>query len=132
MLAAIAAAAVALVLVAWNQPLDRLGWRPLTDGAADAIRACPGRLYNEYADGGPIIWFVPGRKVFLDSRQDQFPAGLIAEATAVELGAEPWPLFERYSIACAAVHPSSPVARTLEAAGWDTRYSDEGWRVLAR
>ena len=132
LLATIAAAAAALVLVAWQRPLDRLGWRPLTDGAAAAIDACPGRLYNEYADGGPIIWFVPGRKVFLDSRQDQFPAGLIAEATAVELGADPWPLFKRYSIACAAVHPWSPVARALEAAGWQSRYADETWRVLSR
>ena len=132
LLATSAAAAAALVLVAWQRPLDRLGWRPLTDGAVAAIEACPGRLYNGYADGGPIIWFVPEKKVFLDSRQDQFPAGLIAEATAVELGADPWPLFERHSIACAAVPPSSPVARTLEDAGWQTRYSDETWRVLSR
>ena len=133
-LAVAAAAVVALMVVgrAWTQPWQRLGWEPLSPPVADAIRTCNGPLYNTYADGGPIIWFVPGAKVFLDSRQDQFPTGLVEEATAVENGADPRPLLGRYGIRCVALPPTSPTLATLATDGWTTTYHDAVWVVMRR
>ena len=127
-------AVLALLLVgrAWIAPWQRLGWEPVSPGAARAIRSCPGPLYNTYADGGPIIWFVPGRMVFLDSRQDQFPVALVREATAVENGADPRPLLDRYGIRCAALPPTSPTVATLTAEGWRVTYADATWVVVTR
>ena len=82
--------------------------------------------------GGPIIWFVPGRKVFLDSRQDQFPIALIEEATAVENGADPRPLLSRYGIQCVALPPASPTLATLRVDGWRVTYADAEWVVATR
>ena len=127
-----AASAAAVVAWAWHSGGTTLQWRPISQRAALAIASCRGPLYNTYAGGGPIIWFVPGRKVFVDSRQDHFPDGLIAEATAVENGADYRSLFARYDIGCAALEPSSPTGARLEADGWRRQYSDGQWTVLSR
>lgn len=132
---AVTAAAVAAMLVvgrAWAGPWQRLEWEPVSPPAVEAIRSCPGPLYNTYADGGPIIWFVPGQKVFIDSRQDQYPGDLVQQATAVENGADPRPLFARYGIQCAVLRPTSPTLATLAADGWRLTYSDPDWVVATR
>jgi hypothetical protein len=126
------AAAIFLVFTAWSTPWPRLGWVPLERADIQAIRACPGPIYNTYAAGGPIIWFVPSQPVFVDSRQDPYPDGLIAEATGVELGADPGPLFRRFAIKCAVLPVSSPTGPTLEARGWSVRHKSKGWLVLQR
>lgn len=133
-IAVAAAATIALILVgrAWIVPWQRLGWEPVSTGAAYAIRSCQGPLYNSYTDGGPIIWFVPGRKVFLDSRQDQFPMALVRDATAAENGADPRPLLDRYGIRCVALPPTSPTVATLTANGWRVTYADAAWVVATR
>ncbi len=133
-LAVAAAAALALVVVvrAWTAPWSSLGWEPVPAAVVDAIRACPGPLYNTYGDGGPIIWFVPGQPVFIDSRQDQFPPGLVQQATAIENGADPGPLLERYGIQCAALPLTSPTLTTLKERGWRVTYADTSWAVASR
>jgi hypothetical protein len=127
-----AATAMAAVASAWHSGRTALHWAPMARDAALAIASCPGPLYNTYAGGGPIVWFVPGRMVFLDSRQDHFPDGLVAEATAVENGADYRPLFARHSIRCAALPPSSATAAALASDGWHTRYADRQWVVMSR
>ena len=56
--------------IVWGTPLPRLDWTPLSPEMTAAIRACDGPLYNSYNDGGYLVWFIPERKVFMDSRQD--------------------------------------------------------------
>lgn len=124
--------ALLIVLRAWTLPWSRLGWQPVPPTVADAIRTCPGPLYNTYAAGGPLIWFVPERRVFVDSRQDQFPPGLVQEATAVENGADPARLFERYGIQCAALPLNSPTLARLTQDGWRIDYADAAWVVASR
>src|SRR5262249_10990592 len=68
----IAGAAVAVV-AAWATSFPRLGGRPLPDGVLGAVRACPEPLYNHYNQGGFLIWFLPEKPVFVDSRQDPYP-----------------------------------------------------------
>lgn len=129
--AAGAVCAVAIVGWAWVTPWQRLGWQPVSPDAAAAIRDCPGPIYNTYADGGPIIWFVPGQPVFVDSRQDHYPTGHVQLAADIENGArDPEPVFARFGIRCAAVPPLSPVASVLVSQGWLERYRDSQWVVL--
>jgi hypothetical protein len=119
-----------VVTVCWARPIDRLGWHPIPAGAVTAISACPGPLYNRYNEGGLLIWFVPAIPVFIDSRQDPYPAELLsAHATAERTGAYQT-LFDRYRIGCAALPPASPVAGRLAAAGWVDAFRDETWVVL--
>jgi hypothetical protein len=102
----------------------------MADAAAAAIAECPRPLYNTYAGGGPIIWLVPSQLVFVDSRQDHLPAGVVAEATEAERSGDPTRLFEKYRFRCAAVPPSSPIVRALTERGWRTSYADDAWAVL--
>jgi hypothetical protein len=126
-----AALAVAVVGWAWTTGVV-LGWRPMSPEAARSIAACPGPLYNTYEGGGPIIWFVPSQKVFVDSRQDPFPVALVQEATEVERTGDYRRLFATWGINCAALPPSSPTAVRLATDGWTMRFSDAQWLVLER
>ena len=133
-LALVVAASVGAVLAvaaAWNQPVDRLGWRPIPREAIARIRACAGPLYNRYNEGGYLIWFVPEVPVFVDSRQDPYPAALLSADIAVEKTGDYQALFSRYGIRCAALPPASPVAKRVVADGWRETYRDETWVVLA-
>ena len=49
---AVSLAEVLAVVTAWRAPYANLNWRPLSDAAVAALRACPAQLYNRYNDGG--------------------------------------------------------------------------------
>ena len=120
------------VAYAWTVPIARLGWRPLPQDAIAALTACPERLYNRYDEGGFLIWFVRGQKVFLDSRQDPFPSDLVHAHIRADQTGEYEDLFDRFSIRCAFVPAASPMAQRLTANGWQHRYEGLGFVVLAR
>lgn len=132
-------ALVALMLVgsvvgisaAWSLPLPRLGWRPIPAPAVAAIRDCGGPLYNRYNEGGYLIWFVPEVPVFIDSRQDPYPAQLLAADIDAENTGEYRTMFAEHGIRCAALPPQSPVSKHLAAGGWRQLYRDETWVVQA-
>jgi hypothetical protein len=120
-----------LVSIAWSEPWPRLGWNPISTAVARALHDCPDKLYNTYAGGGPIIWFVPDKRVFVDSRQDSYPLEVVRAATAVEGGAPFSALFHRYGVRCAAVPPASPIVEPLKQAGWVVRAADGDWIVMS-
>jgi hypothetical protein len=128
--AAFVGAALA-VAVAWRQPLERLGWQPIPAGATAAIRRCGGPLYNRYNDGGYLIWFVPEIPVFIDSRQDPYPATLMSADIDAEKSGDYRALFSQYGVRCAALPPLSPISKRLATDGWHERYRDETWVVQA-
>jgi hypothetical protein len=97
-----------------------------------ALEACPERLYNRYDDGGYVIWFVPDRKVFIDSRQDPFPPELVREHIHVETSGEYGETFRRYSIRCAFVPANSVLMRRLTTDNWQALYKDATWAVLVQ
>jgi hypothetical protein len=132
LLAPLLAVAALVVGRAWSVPWPMLGWRPISGPAASAIASCRPPLYNTYDGGGPIIWFVPGQPVFVDSRQDPFPVSLVQAASAVEKTGEYRALFNTWRINCAALPPASPTAARLAADGWNTRFRDNQWTVLER
>jgi hypothetical protein len=130
---AVAAATLALVAVAgaYRHRLPRLNWMPLPAASLTALDRCQGNVYNRYDEGGYLIWFAPGRRVFLDGRQDPYPPALIKEQIEVETSGEFRPLFARYDIGCAYVPTSSRVAAGLVRAGWRLLFRDRAWTVLA-
>jgi hypothetical protein len=125
------AALIATVVAAYAKPAERLRWTPLPQRSLDALAKCEGPLYNRYDEGGYLIWFARGRRVFMDSRQDPYPPALVHEQIAVERTGDYQDLFSRYSIACAFVDARSPVARRLRADGWSGLYDDGHWAVFA-
>jgi hypothetical protein len=124
--------AAGTVAYAWSSEASRLEWHPLPAGAIAAIASCPERLYNRYDEGGYLIWFVPNRKVFIDSRQDPYPSSLVRDQIRVEASGDYAELFDRYSIACAFVAADSPIAVRLMADGWQSAYTGSGWSVMTR
>ena len=130
LLALAAAGALGLVLWAWSRPLPRLGWQPMSPAAAAAIASCPHPLYNRYDDGGYLLWFVPSRKVFLDSRHDPYPHSLMLEQLRVDRTAEHRALFDRYRFRCAVLPPENRLGGPLRAEGWRASFQDGEWLVL--
>jgi hypothetical protein len=130
--ALIGGASLAVVVKVWAMPLPRLGWEPLPYRALAAVRACQGPLYNHYNQGGYLLWLVPERKVFIDSRQDPYPMDLLLEHQNIEAGKlPPEPLFQRWGIRCSFLPKASPTVAALEHAGWRTTYESPKWAVQA-
>ena len=122
----------ATVWRAWSTPWPMLGWQPVSHAAAEAVAGCNGPLYNRYPDGGPLIWFVPSQRVFVDSRQDQYPIALVQAASRVETTGDYREIFDRWRINCAALPPTSPTVAALERDNWVVKFSDPAWVVLER
>ena len=118
------------MVAAWRAPYANLNWRPLSEHAVAAARACPAQLYNRYNDGGYLIWLVPEKRVFVDSRQDPYPTAFVQEGAAVERGGPYAPLFRRYGVRCAFLPAEDALAARLHADGWRTLYADAQWTVL--
>jgi hypothetical protein len=116
----------------WTHPTPGMGWHPIGDEARAAVAACPDPMFNTYGDGGPLIWFVPAKKVFVDSRQDPYPVSLVQEAVAVEQRGAYREVFARHGIACAVLPPESPAVRSLSVDGWQRLHEDDRWVVFER
>jgi hypothetical protein len=128
----LAAVALALVVAAYAVQYPWLGWRPISREAVAAVESCRTPLFNHYDDGGVLIWFTPDRPVFVDSRQDPYPLPFMLDAIAVEHGDRPYqPLFARWGIGCAFLKASSKMVGRLRADGWQARFVDHDWAVLA-
>ena len=97
------------VVLAVAVPLTlRTGWarhdpRDWPDGLHDVVKAHepgpgePNRLFNDYADGGWVIYHAPGYKVFVDDRCEVFGGPWLAEfvrASADDTGGA-FPAWER-------------------------------------
>lgn len=128
-LATVATVTAVGVGAAWVAAPQALGWTPVNDRFADALRACPGNLYNDYNQGAPLVWWVPQIKVFVDNRQDPYPADVID--AGADLDAQSYPaVFERWQIRCATAAPSDPLAAALRVDGWRPTYVDGSKVVL--
>jgi hypothetical protein len=129
---AMAAAAGCLALVArtWTRPPERMNWSPLPADVAAAVEGCQGNLYNQYDNGGYLIWFAPRKPVFIDSRQDPFPPELVLAHRSVEMTGNYTALFDRFQVECVALPPVSPTAMALKRAGWRILVEDRAWLVL--
>jgi hypothetical protein len=87
-------------------------------------------MFNRHDDGGFLLWFVPERRVFIDSRQDPYPLPFLLEAFRVEDGAPHQELFARWGIRCAFLPVSSRVYERVRAARWRPLHVDAKWAVM--
>jgi hypothetical protein len=127
-----AAGSALFVATAWLQPLPRLAWTPISPAVVAAVDGCPGRLYNRYDDGGYLIWFMKHRPVFMDSRQDPFPAEMIMAHIDVERSGDYKVLFAAYDIGCSLSLEGSPLGHSLRRDGWREADAGGGWKVYHR
>jgi hypothetical protein len=130
---------VAMLIVAlgvrarWDEHGEHLGWQPLSASLIEAVRKCPDRLFNHLEDGGPLLWALPSRHVFIDSRMNAYPLTLLMRSRDADLLGEYADLFRDYGIRCAVVATDSPLARRLELDDAMRRtYSDRQRTVFAR
>lgn len=128
-LAGFAALSAAAVVGTWLAAPPKLAWHPVPAGLATALRACPGPLYNGYDAGAALIWFVPDVKVFVDNRQDPYPASVID--ASMGLSPQDYPqTFARFGVGCALLSPGSSLAPALRRDGWTPTYEDSASVVL--
>jgi len=127
----IAGLCAALVVASlWTAAPKRLGWNPVPTDLARALERCPGHLYNDYNTGAALIWWVPRVKVFIDNRQDPYPAAVIQagmKLTPKTVHA----VFAHYEIRCAYLVKGSKAITVLRKDGWKTTYAGDGALVLA-
>jgi hypothetical protein len=132
-LLAAAAVAAAVVATAWRSPAPGLGWRPMSSQIAQAVAACEGPLYNSYDAGGPLIWLLPDRLVFVDNRQDPYSVEFLRDIHRLERDGDYQSLFERHDVRCALTETDSPVAIHLRSdARWSVRQADAKWVIFER
>jgi hypothetical protein len=126
--------AAAAVAVAWRDGGARLGWRPISSSAVEAVRKCTGPMFNGFVDGGILAWFVPDRRIFVDSRGvEAYSLQLLWRSREADLSGDYQQLFEDFAIACAAVAANSPIARRLHTDGnFQQQYADDQWAVFTR
>ncbi len=122
--------AVTFVAVSWTNRWPRLGWDPMGAATISALKACPDNLYNRYGDGGYVLWFVKGKRVYIDSRQDPYPHSFVrAHLDGENEGISPQTLAAR-GLRCALLPPTSPTLPKLRAGGWKSVAADERFVVL--
>jgi hypothetical protein len=107
-------AGAAAVLARWAGGGARLGWRPMSAATIEAIRRCPDPIFNEMRDGGFLMWALPDRRVFIDSRMEAYPPELLRRSRDVDLGGDHADLFREYRIGCAITTSDSSLQRRLE------------------
>jgi hypothetical protein len=113
MVIAVAVFSAMTVWSIWARTPADIGWSPIQPAAVAAIRSCPGHLYNTFDQGGVLIWFVRDRPVFIDNRQDFYPANLLTRSRHVEFTGDYAELFRDYDVRCAVVPPGSLTAAAL-------------------
>jgi hypothetical protein len=104
--------------------------QPLSAEIVGAVRMCDGTLYNTYDTGGPLIWLVPERPVFVDNRQDPYPADLLLRAVIVEQQGDYRELFADYQVRCVLTPYQQPLDQALRRDSWQELGRDQQLVVL--
>lgn len=76
------------------------------------------------------MWFVPDVRVFVDNRQDPYPADVLQAGFDAESESRYPRAFDKYDVRCAYVLTSSDLAKTLRSRGWKRTYSGSDREVL--
>jgi len=96
----------------------------------------PGRMFNEYAFGGYLVWSRdPQHKVFIDGRGDVYErAGVFSDYMAViDLKPEALAILRSYRIKSCLIYQNSPVATLLHASpDWKQVYRDKLSAIFVR
>jgi hypothetical protein len=132
-IAVTATIALAVVGFGWRDGGARLGWQPVSPGALASMRSCPGPMYNEYAAGGTLMWWLPERRVFVDGRLEAYPPEFLLRVRDADLSGRYQELFDEYGIRCAVVSTGSTLAHMLDKdSPMELQFRDERWSVFVR
>jgi len=102
-----------LVGLRWRDHGAAIGWTPMPPALVQAIRQCPDPIFNPMADGGPLMWAVPDRRVFIDSRMEAYPLALFRRSQRADVAGDYADLFRDYHIGCAMVATPSPMGERM-------------------
>jgi hypothetical protein len=87
------------------------------------------RLYNDYAYGGFLLWWMPGTRIFIDGRMPAWRSGerVIFRDYMALTGAHPdLSILTKYSVDWALVRKQTPLEEDLARhAGWSRIYDDQ-------
>ncbi|HEY6085285.1 MAG TPA: hypothetical protein VIU63_07795 [Nitrospira sp.] len=95
------------------------------------------RLYNDYAYGGFLLWWLPDEKIFIDGRMPAWRIGdrhIFEDYMALTVQDPPvLPLLDKYSVDWALVRHLNHLDRALrQHPNWAQTYSDEKVSIYAR
>ena len=79
----------------------------------EAVRRCPDPLFNQMSDGGFLMWALPDRRVFVDSRMEAYPLELLRRSREADLYGQYMETFREYRIGCAVTTTDSSLHREL-------------------
>jgi hypothetical protein len=117
----------------WQAGGVRLGWRPMSPGAVEAVRNCPGPLFNAMVDGGFLMWALDSRPVFVDSRMEAYPLDFLQRVRRAEIEGDYADLFREHDISCAIVPTGTVLHRRLAGdASMTEVFGDAGRVVFSR
>ena len=103
--------------VAETFPLDAAAWVKANHPE--------GRLFNEYAWGGYLIWSLPEYPVFVDGRTDLFGDEIIGEWLGVMGAREGWQAaLDRWKVRLVMIPPGTALERGLQNEHWTLLYRD--------
>ncbi len=106
-------------------PVEAAGWLQKNRPA--------GRLFNEYAWGGYLIWALPEYPVFVDGRTDLFGDEILGEWLQVMAARDGWQdVLSRWQVHLVMVAPGQTLERALQQAGWTLLYQDRVAVIYAR
>ena len=90
-------------------------------------------FHDDYVGGYLVYAKWPDWKVFVDDRAEFYGAAFFDSIIRTRMGGPEWvETFERWDIEQVLVSADDSLVESLENAGWDYRYSDEAFVVMAR
>jgi hypothetical protein len=113
MIVATIAGAMLAINWRWQNGGQRLGWRPFSPAVLETVRDCDDPIFNPMEAGGPLMWSLPQRRVFVDSRIDAYPTGLLARSRRADLFGDYQELFREFKFNCALVNTTSVMHERL-------------------
>jgi hypothetical protein len=122
---------VVIIGVRWKEGGRDLGWSPVPATVISAIQSCPGPMYNGFDEGGYLMWFVPGRQVFVDGRVEAYPLDFLLQARHVDLAGDYHALFARYGIKCAVVRTRPMYDAIRRDPALQLAVRQDGWAVFS-
>jgi hypothetical protein len=93
----------------------------------EADAALRGEMFNDYGWGGYLMLALPGRKVFIDGRNDFYGEELVREFNQADDAKPGWEkVFEKYNVGWTILPPQHPLNSLLALrADWSLYHTDE-------
>lgn len=120
-----------VVLVPWSLPVEG-GLDQELFAVAAVQHLAPGPVFHDDAVGGYLIYAQwPERKVYIDDRAELYQQQFVDFARARGANKVWREVFERYQFTQALLKVEDPLVQVLEAEGWNVRFADDRFVVLA-